>query len=381
MTPNRVLYVAPRYHTNQVPIMKGWHDMGVSVCFFVAYQGSVESHDYARLYQMKPSLSTRLYWKYVDAHYDAVKAQYTKGKSFMPSFGDVYRQIKSFFPDVVVLRNYSAGNALIVFVCHLLGIKRIAMYVQEPLYGEPQRGSFLKRVFKSVFFPHVVFTPVLYNGKERTKERLSGKADAFIPLICDMPSTTYRGYCPQGIIRLLYVGKYRPYKNHYYVVDSIEKAAKQGGFQLTFIGQLSNDVEKNYYQDLKAYVVEKGLQDRIRLRGDVDYCNMPYIYSQHDVLILASKEMASVAVVEAMSNGLCVLGSIYNGTSSYLEEYNCGKTFDPFQKDALVLLLDELSNNPSDVERFGRIAKQVVNRYLSFDEYRGKLYKLLEEKY
>ena len=40
----RVLYVAPRYHTNQVPIMKGWIKEGHEVLFVSQLLGTGEDH-------------------------------------------------------------------------------------------------------------------------------------------------------------------------------------------------------------------------------------------------------------------------------------------------------------------------------------------------
>ena len=39
-----ILYVAPRYHTNQIPIMEGWLAHGDEVQFLVQYAG--QSEDY-----------------------------------------------------------------------------------------------------------------------------------------------------------------------------------------------------------------------------------------------------------------------------------------------------------------------------------------------
>ena len=45
MARMKVLYLAPRYHTNQAAIMKGWIENGHEVRFISQYAGKVE--DYA----------------------------------------------------------------------------------------------------------------------------------------------------------------------------------------------------------------------------------------------------------------------------------------------------------------------------------------------
>ena len=40
----RVLYVAPRYHTNQIPVMKGWQAGGHEVVFISQFAGTPEDY-------------------------------------------------------------------------------------------------------------------------------------------------------------------------------------------------------------------------------------------------------------------------------------------------------------------------------------------------
>ena len=50
----RFLYVAPRYHTNQVPIIRGLKRKGHEVCFLSQYAGKVEDADSDRVFQDFP---------------------------------------------------------------------------------------------------------------------------------------------------------------------------------------------------------------------------------------------------------------------------------------------------------------------------------------
>ena len=375
------MYVAPRYHTNQVPIMKGWADMGTQAKFMVAYIGGIESHDYVDLHQMKPSWITRIVNSYLKRRYDRPTAQYKSGTYYIPSFIDLYKQLKSFRPDIVILRNYSLGNMKFVLVCRMLGIRNLIIYLQEPLYGEPIRSNFVKRIVQRIFFPSAVFTPVLYKGKERTKERLSGRAKYFVPLICDNSVEMSKEYCPEGKIRILDVGKYRPYKNHFFIVDALSQVKHPEMFEMTIIGQLSNSVEQAYFDKLNAYVKEKGLERIVRLRGNVDYKEMNEVYREHDVLIIASRELASISVLEAMSKGLCVVSSIDNGTSCYLDEYNCGITYNVEQINTIVEVLNSFSKDTEPIKTFGNLAQQIAIKQFGFNSYYAGLKDILKREY
>ena len=126
----KIMYVAPRYHTNQVPIINGWYKSGVSVKFMATYTGVIESHENVEFYQMKPSLFVKIIAFFMKWFYDDDRCQYLWGVYFIPNLVDLYSQLKSFKPDVVIIRNYSLMAMTFIFVCRILGIKNIVNYIQ-----------------------------------------------------------------------------------------------------------------------------------------------------------------------------------------------------------------------------------------------------------
>lgn len=380
--PPRILYVSHRYHTNQVPIMKGWAKIGASVLFLVTYIGAIESHDSVRLHKLRPSLFTRLAHKIIDWKYNVVDAENKKSHIFRPDFYDVYRQIKNFRPDFVIIRNFSLGNLKIILICRLLGIKNIIMYVQEPVYGKVGASGSMKEIFRRNLFPSAVFSPVLYRGEERSKDILSEYVKYFVPLVCEMTSVKRETYCCNGKIKILDVGKYREYKNHFFVVDAISKMKHPENVEVTIIGQLTNGMEREYFNSLKEYVEERHLEKTIILRGNVDYGMMDEIYSQHDVLLLASKvETAGMVVLEAMSQGLCVISGTNCGLTCYLNEYECGISFPTNNISALVEILDEISEKKSKIVQLGQRAQKIAKKEFCFDKYKEGLNRILQAEY
>ena len=189
-------------------------------------------------------------------------------------------------------------------------------------------------------------------------------------------------YCSDGKIRLLDIGKYREYKNHFFVVDAISKVKHPERFELTIIGQLSNEAERKYYGELERYVKEKHLENIIHLRGHVDFNEMNSVYENHDVLVLASKnETAGMVILEAMSKGLCVVSSINCGLTSYLDEYKCGLSFKIKTPDDLVELLNKLEETPVMIKELGQKAQQIVKDEFCFEKYKECLNNLLNKEY
>lgn len=60
-----IIYIAPMFHTNQYPIIKGWLDSGHSVSFVSHYAGKTENHKYLTPYILGYSpLFSILNWFY-----------------------------------------------------------------------------------------------------------------------------------------------------------------------------------------------------------------------------------------------------------------------------------------------------------------------------
>ena len=152
--------------------------------------------------------------------------------------------------------------------------------------------------------------------------------------------------------------------------------------EVTIIGQLTNGMEREYFNSLKEYVEERHLEKTIILRGNVDYGMMDEIYSQHDVLLLASKvETAGMVVLEAMSQGLCVISGTNCGLTCYLNEYECGISFPTNNISALVEILDEISEKKSKIVQLGQRAQKIAKKEFCFDKYKEGLNRILQAEY
>lgn len=381
----KLLYVGFRYHTNQVPIMKGWSQRGDEVYYFAQFEGVSEVHDYVNFSLMKPTKGTLRRNALLDRDYPADVAESKKIRAFMPDLWDVYKKIRAIRPDVVIIREYSKPNSVVVLACRLLGIKNVVMYVQTPLYGKGEKLNRGQKLFRSLCFPSACFTPVLYRGKLRSHDMPApypSRPGWFVPLVCEERTEPEREYCRNGIVHILDVGKYRDYKNHFFLVDAIAAMEHKENIHVTIIGQLSNDAERDYYEKLKAYVNEKQLVDVIELRGNIPFYEMQELYRKQDVLALASTlETAGMVILEAMAMGLCVVSSINCGLASYLEENDCGFTFGLDQPERLSVILDDLAVNPEKIATAGIASRKAVREQYGFENYVNCMGALLKAEY
>ncbi|MDE7358380.1 MAG: hypothetical protein K2N39_02910, partial [Lachnospiraceae bacterium] len=105
----KFLYVAPRYHTNQMDIMKGLTELGHEVRFISHYAAVIEDYScvtpivlgYARLYK----LIDFLYVKVI--HRKDPTAIVFKIQHGFPPLRKLRKLICGFAPDLVILRERS----------------------------------------------------------------------------------------------------------------------------------------------------------------------------------------------------------------------------------------------------------------------------------
>ena len=104
----RVLYIAPRFHTNQADLIRGWMERGDEVRMLVRYVGKSEDHsmltpDLCEYSRVSIALSKG---------YRMLRSNDENSDSFLlrfgiPNTGKIREYLKSFAPDLVILREKS----------------------------------------------------------------------------------------------------------------------------------------------------------------------------------------------------------------------------------------------------------------------------------
>ncbi len=382
----KLLYVAPRYHTNQVPVMRGFHKYDCQVMFMAQYEGINEVHDNVDFRLLKSSWITELIFKIVGKKYGRSEAEGIKTRLFIPAFFHTVQTIRKFAPDIVILRERYLYSFVIYWICKMLGIKKTILYVQQPIYDADTSENKLKNMLKEFLFPKAAFSPIFYHGRNRSKNRKSNVY--FVPLVVEGKNASAiagRDYFKNDVIHFLDIGKYREYKNHFFLIDVFASLKDKGvlsNVKLTIIGQVSNDNEEDYFARLKKYIFEKGLDEIIEVRRNIPFEEMDALYREHDVLLLTSTyESAGMVIPEAMEQGLCVVTSIYCGLASYLEEYQCGYTFNLDSTQSMEEIMTRLIADRKEIKEMGQKSCQMVQEHLLFENYLEKLNDVTESEF
>lgn len=393
----KILFTAPRFHTNQVPIVKGLIEKGHEVRFFVVFEGATEDHTDCQPTVLKPSRYTIREKKRLSKTKSESDVESIIGGHFIPDFSFLKEVFFTYMPDAVICREKTNLTLCVYALCRQKNIPCV-LYDQEPVYPlkenenrksenatpvsffsqlqkriEKRMNPDLVRIYNlrsAVGFPVVRMTPVKYKMLPRSLSFTEPMEHTyFVPFCAEAhPEALHREYCPDGVCRFLCIGKFRDYKNVKLAVEAASLLEKNRAWTLTLIGQVSNSDEKAYYEDVCRLIKESNLTDQIEVKMNIPHPKIGNEYLKHDVLVLPSKrEMASVSVVEAMSFGLPVISTNYNGTASYVEENKAGFIFQTENAQSLAECMNRIMN--CDVGCIGKNALKAVHSKYSFENY------------
>lgn len=387
----KILFVAPRFHTNQYPTSKGLIDHGHEVHYLVQFVGVSEDYSFIHPVQMKLSRRGKRIKDRIEAENDAPTAETLMLDKFIPSFRFMYKYIKDLKPDVVIVRDRIPSSLTATIICKLLRIKKVILYNQTELYTNRTKKVPLKRRLVYAIMPRVRYTICkirdYYELKDHKEDLYVKPHEYFIPYVCPLnPNAEGRSYFGEdGTLRLLCVGKYRPYKNQQVLIEALSLLKQRGKLNkitLTLLGQAKADVEFEYMEKIKTMVEERGLSDIVTFRGHIPYSEMGNLYQAHDVFILPSlKELASISIVESMSNAVVPISTSFNGTVTYINEGENGLIFRTNDPESLAAHIEYLSENHDAVERMGRTGYEFVKQNCMFDNYIGGLRELMKNEF
>lgn len=364
----RFLYVAPRYHTNQMDIMKGLIEHGHEVCFISHYAAIIEDYSYvtpivlgySKLYQF-------IDWLYVKViHRKDPTAIVFKIQHGFPPMRKLHRIIRDFKPDVVILRERSVYSMAAYLICKRLGYPCI-LYNQNPLWSEPAKTDPLHRMVDKLS-PKMRITPVMGTKKMGTTIK---ENDYFVPFVIDpQRAPGDRNYFADDTIHILCIGKYEIRKHHLMLLDVVRQLQDQYKLHLTLVGEATNHFQKDYCEQVRAYVKEHHMEDIVTVKTNVPRNKMEQEYLAADVYVIPSTlEMASVSQLEAMSYSLPVICSDTNGTACYVENGVTGYLFKDCDQADLLEKTDRMLSDKTGIMQMGAAGYKALTEKYNFDKY------------
>jgi glycosyltransferase involved in cell wall biosynthesis len=378
----RFLYVAPRYHTNQMYIMKGLLEQGHEVLFISHYAAAIEDYTYVTPVVLGYSgLYRFIDWLYVKViHRKDPTAIVFKIQHGFPPIKKLRRLIRDFAPDAAILRERSVYSMAAYCICKRQGIPCI-LYNQNPLWSEPEKKDIAHRL-AAALSPKMRMTPVAGEKKPGTAIR---ENDYFVPFVVDPQcAPKARTYFAEDTIHILCIGKYEIRKHHLMLLEVTNRLREKYRLKVTLVGEATNHFQKDYCEQVKAYVREQHMEDMVTVKTNVPPERMAEEYLAADAYVIPSTlEMASVSQLEAMSYSLPVICSDTNGTACYVEDGVTGFLFKDCDKEDLKAKLEQLLMDRTRMMEMGAAGYDaLVHKYnfqVYYDSVMGMLEKLRDE--
>lgn len=373
----RFLYVAPRYHTNQMDIMKGLVEHGHEVRFISHYAAIIEDYSYVTPivlgYSPLYKVFDFLYMKVI--HRKDPTAVVFKIQHGFPPMRKLRRLICDFAPDVVILRERSLYSMAAYHICRKKGYPCI-LYNQNPLWSAPAKSDWIHRLVDR-FTPRVRMTPVMGEKKPGTAIR---PEDYFVPFVTQVQcAPDKREYFRDGTIHILCIGKYEIRKHHLMLLRVAERLKDKYRIHLTLVGEATNHFQKEYCEQVRQYVREHHMEDMAVVKTNIARRDMEKEYLAADLYVIPSTlEMASVSQLEAMSYALPVIVSDTNGTACYVEEGVTGFWFKDCDEEDLFRAADEMLSDRARMRKMGAAGYRAVEEKYNFENYYDTVMRMKE---
>ena len=377
-----IVYIAPMFHTNQVPIVKGWVEHGDQVCFICQYRGKTENHDYCTPIVLGYS---RLFLL-INAVYKKICGRKKRLSAYPEAFQDkcgfppifkLAKILKKQKPDLVVLRERSVYCIFACMVCRIHRMKCI-LYNQTPLWDDkPPRNDLAHRIVKRLT-PSTRMTPVL--GDSAT-----GYLDpdaVYVPFVIEPHlAPAQKKFYADGTIRLLCVGKFEERKHHLMLLEILTHLLPEYPISLTLVGEASTPHHESYLKKVREYINVHQLEAQVHIYTNCKPDQMADFYRNADLFVLPSTgEFASVSQLEAMSYSLPVIVSDTNGTACYVENGENGYLFRDKDIADLEAKITDMLRDLDRLKQMGVRSYELVQAKYVFSNYMNKLKQLSQEK-
>lgn len=376
----RVLYVAPRYHTNQVPIMKGWIREGHQVLFISQLLGTGEDHrdikpmilGYSGVFRFAFGILNKLQHRE-----DADDKFRISSKVGFPPYFQLKKLIKEFNPDLAILRERSLYNIVAYRICKKMGIPAI-LYNQSPVWEKRREKTSLLWKLVRRLSPQYRMTVSL--GEEGI-DMVRDPHTYYISFVMEPHmKPEEKMYFKDGILHFLFVARFVEWKNHMVLLPVFRNLVNKGyPIHLTTVGQVASEIEENFYAKVVQYLKDNKLEQHVTLVRNAGRDRVFEEYGKADVFLLPSKEPISVSQLEAMSCSLPVICSDLPGKATYVKDRVNGylvKVNDPIDLEDKMekIILDQ-----NRLQEMGRKSLQLVEENASFQNYYDSILKIMDD--
>lgn len=364
----RTLIIQKRFHANSIGLVQALKKYGHEVRMIVHIKSSTsttEDHSildpiHVPYYGLFEKLHGFFYGK-------------TINRFAIPCIGRIVREIRSFRPDIVVLKKSRMPNLVISAILKIFGIKRVLL-TNSPPASEPM---WLGKLFKTIgVLPKDRICTTISNSSPIKDGWVYGVR--FIPYPIETFSVGNRSVKTGEMIKILCVCSLNSKrKRPWWVIEAVHRAGIGNQVEMTFVGVGSKDSwgAKRIQECAENY----DLIDQVKTHYNIPHPEMQKIYTEQNILVHpALSEPFGMVVLEAMAGGLAVVCSDETGAKSCFRDGESGLVFPAQSLDKLAEHLRTLCLKPELIAKIGNQAQRTVAQHYSGEAFIGHLESLVE---
>ena len=362
----KIAFLAPRYHTNQIALIKYLLKSKNQVSFYVTRIGRSEDHSSLKPKIIKLSYISRIIKLLIKSNNDLFDFKYG-----MPSIKEL-REFKSHKYDLIIIREPNKLMSFIFFLwAKFIGVK-IITYFQREVH---KKKSFkIKDIIEKIFIKisnDECISPCFGNSKYK---KFTNKI-SYLPFCLKINSYKKKWFL-KNRVNILTIGKFVSRKKHLLLIRALSMINIKNNFQLTIIGECSTKDQLIYLKKVKTEIKLRGLN--INILTNIKPDEVKKLYKKNDLFVLPSvNEPASVSNLEAMAYKLPVITTDTNQTSCYTEHGLNGFIVKSKNIEDLSKKLEILINNKNKIKKFGNkslsIVKKKYNPDVNYRKYFSKI--------
>lgn len=357
----KILFLLPRFHTNHIEIIKLHKDLGHAFDIHVKTYGKVEDHTFVKPVLFDESFLTKYIKKIINFK--------TVNNSFyLPNIIKYYFFLKKQKYDYAILRVH--GFFYTYIISFLLKFNKVnILYYQQTnidlsFLDKNKKIINLKKIefyFRLSLFNAKWFTPLKKQNFNKKQKKIF-----YLPFVVNLNSSKLN----YDNFNILTIGKFQKRKNHLFLIKSLKKFFLKHNVKLTIIGENSTKSHQKILDQIKKYNKENKLEDYVKIYTNLDYQLMQSFYKRNNLFILgASREPASISVLEALGNGLPCICADDCGTSTYISKGYNGYLFKSNDMKDLQLKLEKIFNNIDQLKLMSKNAYDFASKNISRDNY------------
>ncbi len=363
----KILFIAPRFHTNLYFRVKALKDGGHDVYFFSLYKQNSEAYDILEPVVLQSSKWNKIFPK--------AEKLLKKGKNFwkikanFPVRKDLRKKIKEINPEVVIIKNLQGILSLYSLWYARKFTDKVFLLIQTDKHHiKSKKKKFIVWVLKKFFKVKNIISPL--------KNILDQKDDffQFVPFVVEAKDFN-KEYFQGDRINILSIGKFMKRKDHLSLLKAVDMLKDKYKVSVTIVGEKTED---KTWLELKEYIKKNNLEKTVNVISNINYLEMNSIYSKNDLFVLPSyDEPAAYSPVEAMAAKLPVICSDTCGTKCYIEEGGNGYIFKSKDYNDLADKIEKVIEDKNKLIKMGEKsfnkARQEHNKNIFLNFLNGKI--------